>query len=253
MEPTTTGPVITSRHFVADLHKSDASTLFFPILNEIRDRSCHPIFCEHESCPTCRYTAVGVFIRAMGDWETFLEDAIIHEMCAASIKQGAYEPHGRSKFTDKEDALRRLRETLYDDVTGSVLEGATARGYILLHDPQLVCAVADYWVRDSRVSAVIARNRTKVENLTNIRHAAAHAAPRTQHLLKRAIQYFAPEPTEDDNTEAGAFLLTRSANGQLMLAYLLNELSELAKSVQSNSSQLESPPASGPDRARRAQ
>jgi len=192
------------------------------------------MLCEHQSCPTCRHTALGIYIWTMGYWETILEDALVHEMCMASIEEGSHGPSGRVPFTDKEHALRKLRETLYDEETGAVLEGATARGYILLHDPQLVCAVADHWVLNSRVSAVIGRNQTKIENLISIRHAAAHASPRTQHLLQQPIRYFASQGGEDYSTEVGAFLLTKSANGQLMLANLLNEVSELVKSIQSN-------------------
>lgn len=234
MEPATNSPGITRTHGPTDLGESEVRISFSSILDELQNQSCHPIFCEHQGCPTCRHTALGVFIWTMGYWETILEDAIVHEMCIISIEEGSNGPCGRVPFTDKEHALRTLRETLYDEETGTVLEGATARGYILLHDPQLVCAVADYWVLDSHVSAVVGRNQTKIENLIDIRHAAAHASPRTQHLLQHAMQYFTPQVGEDDSTEVGAFLLTKSANGQLMLAYLLNEVSELAKSVQSS-------------------
>jgi hypothetical protein len=199
------------------------------LLDEIQGRSCHPIFCEHENCPACMHTAHGVFIRAMGRWEALLEEAIVHEMCG-SVREGCQEPYGRFQITDQEDALRKLRETAYEQETDTVLEGASAKGYILLHDPHLVRAVADYWVVNSRVADVMARNQSKIENLTNIRHAAAHDSARTKQLLQLAIKYFAPDASENANAEVGEFLLSRRANGELMLAYLLDELSELAAS-----------------------
>jgi hypothetical protein len=233
MEPATSSPEITRTHLTTELDESGDRISFPPNLVEIESRSCHPVLCAYQGCPTCRHTALGIYVWTMGYWETILEDAIVHEM-RMTPGEGNQGPSGRVPFADREDALRTLRETLYDEETGAVLEGASARGYILLHDPELVCAVADHWVLNSRVSAVVGRNHTKIENLISIRHAAAHASPRTRHLLEEPMRYFGSQGGEDDTTEVGAFLLTKSADGQLMLAYLLSEVSELTKAIQTD-------------------
>ena len=199
-----------------------------PVMTNFLDVRHHDLFCNNEVCSKCAYTALGIFIHSMGSWEAFLEDSIVREMCFTPPRDGARKPYGRTPFSDANEALSRLRATLYDPETGKVSENATARGYILLHEPPMVCAVADHWIADSIVSAVMLHNEKTIERIIYLRHAAAHGTAHSRQLFQYAVEYFAPG---SDVTEIGEFLVMRRPDGQLMLTHLLDELTRLAKQI----------------------
>lgn len=186
----------------------------------------HGMFCRDQSCQTCVFTALGLFIRTMGRWEVFLENSIVDEMCATKPVDHSPTPYGRERFATKDHARLRLRATLYDAETGTVTEDATTRGYILLHEPPMIRAVADHWVANSIVGKVTADSEELIVNIIQLRHAAAHGTSHSQELLQPAIRYFADGL---ETRDVGSFLASRRPNGQLMLAHVVDELLEVAK------------------------
>ena len=151
----------------------DNTSLGAAITTDLINLKQHGVFCDRAGCRTCAYAALGLFIRTMGRWEAFLEEAIVNEMYSRTEDHPGRRPHGRFHISNKEEALQRLRGTHYDPETGVVTENATARGYILLHEPAMIRAVADYWVESSTVSAVVSDKEREIESIVYLRHAGA--------------------------------------------------------------------------------
>ena len=187
----------------------------------------HGSYCDDVACRACQMLALGAFLSAMSRWEVFLEEAIVREMGRVRVRKGS-DQDGRT--ASECDLLQQLRGTLYDADSGSVMPGATSRGYILLHEPEMVRAVSEHWVPGSVVGATMLESGSTVERLIAVRHAAAHGTSHAREVLQTIVRFYLPECQEE--LEAGAFLASRGRDGALVLTHLFDELLALVDRIE---------------------
>jgi hypothetical protein len=180
----------------------------------------HGVFCDAESCDACGAAALGAFVAAMGAWEVFLEKKIADEM------------QSQDPTTDAAEALVRLRATRWDAESETVVPGGTDRGYILLHEPSMVRAVADHWVEDSSVGRVMAVRHSDVERIVGLRHAAVHGTAHSQTFLLPAARHYL---ARQDVTSAAELLLGRDPIGRMALMRILDDLASIASEMSPSS------------------
>jgi hypothetical protein len=177
------------------------------------------------NCPGCQLAAESALQNAFRAWEWFIKEVIIDLMYSApTAHRLPGHAASRSKYSTRHEARTDLLRTKYNGTLTQrpITLKARPGNYLLLHSPDMVAAVAEYWIPNSDLERVFRTNNVDIERILKIRHGLAHGTRHAQVESRQALLTYEPSKRF---TSIGEFLLFSSQiNSPPWIERLLDEL-----------------------------
>lgn len=182
---------------------------FIPRISTIYDAlgSCHSDLIPRRRCPGCQIGAESLFQELMRSWEWFLVEVLTDLIFGCHTSHITHpQSISRSIFPNRAAAHNELLRSRYEAGTGRVRLYPQPRAYILLHRPDMVIAVSEYWVPQNPISIEVQNNQSDILDLLTIRHGLSHGTSHAQNEMRSTLLRL--DPANYYQT-VGEFLLSR--------------------------------------------
>lgn len=169
--------------------------------------TCHSARTPHRQCPGCRIGAEAIFQDLMRSWEWFLIELLTDLILGHHTAHVTHPQRvSTSRYPNRTAAHNALLRTKYIQQTGRVSLYPQPRSFLLLHNPSMITAVADYWIPDNPISIEILNSQADLSDLIVIRHGLSHGTLHAQNEMRAVMLRL--DPLNHYGT-VGEFLLSR--------------------------------------------